>query len=126
LDILGDPVRRRILELLADGEQTSGAIAAVIQVEFGISQPGVSQHLRVLRESGFTTVRAEGARRLYAVNSESLREVDMWLERFRQFWSQSLDALATELARGKRERRSKDDTDAATGNTATNKEKNER
>ncbi len=86
-DVLGDPVRRRILELLANGEQTSGAIAGVIQAEFGISQPGVSQHLRVLRESGFTTVRAEGARRLYAVNSESLREVDMWLERFRQFWS---------------------------------------
>ena len=104
-DVLGDPVRRRILELLADGEQTSGAITAVIQREFGISQPGVSQHLRVLRESGFTTVRAEGTRRLYAVDSEPLREVDMWLERFRRFWSQHLDALATELARGKRARR---------------------
>jgi DNA-binding transcriptional ArsR family regulator len=104
-DVLGDPVRRRILELLADGEQTSGAITAVIRAEFGISQPAVSQHLRVLRESGFTTVRAEGTRRLYAVDSEPLREVDMWLERFRRFWSQHLDALATELARGKRERR---------------------
>jgi DNA-binding transcriptional ArsR family regulator len=68
--------RRRILELLADGGQTSGALAAVIQVEFGISQPGVSQHLRVLRENGFTTVRAEGARRLYAVDSAPLREID--------------------------------------------------
>jgi DNA-binding transcriptional ArsR family regulator len=121
-DILGDPVRRRILELLADGERTSGAIAAVIQAEFGISQPGVSQHLRVLRESGFTTVRAEGARRVYAVSSESLREVDKWLERFRQFWSQNLDALATELARGKRERRSKDDTDASNDNEPTKRE----
>lgn len=121
-DILGDPVRRRILELLADGERTSGAIAAVIQAEFGISQPGVSQHLRVLRESGFTTVRAEGARRVYAVSSESLREVDKWLERFRQFWSQNLDALATELARGKRERRSKDDTDASNDNKPTKRE----
>jgi DNA-binding transcriptional ArsR family regulator len=104
-DVLGDPVRRRILELLADGEQTSGAIAAVIQAEFGISQPGVSQHLRVLRESGFATVRADGARRLYAVDSAPLQEIDMWLERFRRFWTQHLDALGTELARGKRERR---------------------
>jgi len=104
-DVLGDPVRRRILELLADGEQSSGAIAEVIQAEFGISQPAVSQHLRVLRESGFTRVRAEGARRLYAVDSMPLQEVDMWLGRFRGFWNQHLDALATELARGKRERR---------------------
>ncbi len=107
-DILGDPVRRRILELLADGEQASGAVTAVIQREFGISQPAVSQHLRVLREHGFATVRAEGTRRLYAVDAEPLREVDVWLDRFRQFWSQRLDALATELARGKRERRHKD------------------
>ena len=104
-DVLGDPIRRRILELLADGEQTSGAISAVIQAEFGISHPGVSQHLRVLRESGFTTVRAQGTRRLYAVDAEPLREVDLWLDRFRRFWDQRLDALATELARGKRARR---------------------
>jgi len=93
------------LELLADGEQTSGAVSAIIQEEFGISQPGVSQHLRVLREHGFTTVRAEGTRRLYAVDSAPLQEVDLWLERFRRFWNQHLDALATELARGRRERR---------------------
>lgn len=104
-DVVGDPVRRRILELLASGEQSSGAITAVIQREFGISQPAVSQHLRVLRESGFATVRADGTRRLYAVNSEPLQEVDMWLEQFRRFWNQRLDALATELARGRRERR---------------------
>jgi DNA-binding transcriptional ArsR family regulator len=104
-DVLGDPVRRRILELLADGEQASGAITSIIRAEFGISQPAVSQHLRVLRESGFTTVRAEGARRLYAVAPAALQEVDEWLERFRGFWTQRLDALATELARGKRERR---------------------
>jgi DNA-binding transcriptional ArsR family regulator len=104
-DVLGDPVRRRILELLEDGEQSSGSIASVIQAEFGISQPAVSQHLRVLRESGFTTVRAEGTRRLYAVDSAPLQEVDMWLERFRRFWDQHLDALATEIARGKRQRR---------------------
>lgn len=99
-DVLGDPVRRRILELLAGGEQPSGALTAVIQAEYGISQPAVSAHLRVLRENGFATVRAEGARRLYAVDTAPLREVDEWLDRFRRFWEQRLDALATELARG--------------------------
>lgn len=101
-DILGDPVRRRILELLADGEQTSGAITEVIKDEFGLSQPGVSQHLRVLRDNGFTSVRAQGTRRFYAIESEPLSEVDAWLDRFRRFWDQRLDALETELARGKR------------------------
>jgi DNA-binding transcriptional ArsR family regulator len=104
-DVLGDPVRRRILELLADRELTSGAVCSVIQQEFGISQPGVSAHLRVLRESGFATVRPQGARRLYAVNGEALRDVDDWLGRFRRFWTPHLDALETELARGRRERR---------------------
>ena len=104
-DVLGDPVRRRILELLAEGELTSGAITTVVQAEFGISQPAVSQHLKVLRENGFATVRPEGTRRLYAVDAEPLREVDDWLEHFRQFWNQRLDSLATELARGKRARR---------------------
>ena len=104
-DVLGDPVRRRILVLLADGEQTSGALSAVIQAEFGISQPAVSAHLRVLRESGFSTVRADGARRLYAVDTAPLREVEAWLGRFRRFWEQRLDALATEVARGQHERR---------------------
>jgi DNA-binding transcriptional ArsR family regulator len=104
-DVLGDPVRRRILELLADGELTSGAVTEVVRREFGISQPAVSQHLRVLRENGFARVRAEGTRRLYAVDDQGLREVDEWLDRFRRFWSGHLDALATELSRGKRERR---------------------
>ncbi|MER6130412.1 metalloregulator ArsR/SmtB family transcription factor [Streptomyces sp. NPDC001815] len=104
-DVLGDPVRRRILELLADGEKSSGAVSEVIRDEFGISQPGVSQHLKVLRENGFATVRPEGARRLYAVNSDPLRDIDVWLDRFRRFWTPHLDALATEVARGKRERR---------------------
>src|SRR5215467_7247350 len=105
LDVLGDPVRRRILELLAEGEQPAGAVAQTIQHEFGISQPAVSQHLKVLRENGFATVRPEGTKRLYAVDPAPLQEVDMWLAPFRRFWSQHLDALATELARGKRERR---------------------
>ncbi|MEV0627518.1 ArsR/SmtB family transcription factor [Nonomuraea wenchangensis] len=105
-DVLGDPVRRRILELLAGGERSSGEVTAVIQQEFGISQPAVSQHLRVLRDNGFASVRAAGTRRLYAVEAGPLREIDLWLERFRGFWGQRLDALATELARGKRERSS--------------------
>jgi DNA-binding transcriptional ArsR family regulator len=104
-DVLGDPVRRRILELMANGELAAGAIGDTIQTEFRISQPAVSQHLRVLRESGFVTVRPEGARRLYAVNAAGLRDVDEWLDRFRRFWTPPLDALTTELARGKRERR---------------------
>jgi DNA-binding transcriptional ArsR family regulator len=104
-DVLGDPVRRRILELLADGELTSGAVSAVIQQEFGITQPAVSQHLKVLRDAGFASVRPEGARRLYAVNSDPLRDVDAWLDRFRRNWTPHLDALETEVARGKRERR---------------------
>jgi DNA-binding transcriptional ArsR family regulator len=104
-DVLGDPVRRRILELLATGELTSGAVTATVQAEFGISQPAVSQHLRVLRDSGFATVRPDGARRLYAVGAAPLQEVDVWLDQFRRFWEQRLDSLATELARGKKERR---------------------
>ena len=103
-DILGDPVRRRMLELLADGEQPAGRLAAVVHAEFGISQPAASQHLRVLRENGFARVRADGARRLYAVDTAALREVDTWLGQFRRFWDQRLDALATELARGARAR----------------------
>jgi DNA-binding transcriptional ArsR family regulator len=113
-DVLGDPVRRRILELLADGELTSGAVCAVIRNEFGISQPAVSQHLRVLRDNGFATVRAVGTRRLYAVDPAALQEVDVWLERFRRFWDQRLDALATELARGRRERRRNQDKEQQT------------
>lgn len=104
-DVLGDPVRRRILELLLDQECSSGAIVKVIRDEFGISQPAVSQHLRVLREHGFARVRADGARRLYAVEAAPLMDVDLWLQPFRVFWTQRLDALGTELARGRRKRR---------------------
>jgi DNA-binding transcriptional ArsR family regulator len=103
-DVLGDPVRRRILELLAGGEHRSGAIVEVVQREFGITQAAVSQHLRVLRENGFARVRREGTRRIYAVDTRPLQEVDGWLDRFRSFWEPKLDALETEVARGKRER----------------------
>ena len=98
-------MRRRILELLADGEMSAGEIGATIQGEFAITQPAVSQHLKVLRDNGFASVRPEGQRRLYAVDGRALRDVDEWLDVFRRFWAPHLDALATEIARGKRRRR---------------------
>lgn len=103
-DVLGDPVRRRLLELLSDQERSSGDMTAIVQAEFGITQSAVSQHLKVLRESGFASVRIDGTRRIYAVNADPMREVDAWLDRFRHFWGPKLDALATEVARGKRQR----------------------
>jgi DNA-binding transcriptional ArsR family regulator len=132
-DVLGDPVRRRILELLAAGEQTSGAVTDVIRAEFGVSQPAVSQHLKVLRDNGFATVRPDGARRLYAVDVSPLRDVDAWLGQFRRFWAPHLDALATEVARGRRERRraaaenpADDPADNPADNSADNPGRNDR
>jgi DNA-binding transcriptional ArsR family regulator len=104
-DILGDPVRRRILELLASGERTAGDVVGTIQAEFGVTQPAVSRHLRVLRESGFATVRPAGARRLYALDASGLDDVEGWLADLRRQWSQRLDALDTEIKRGRRRRR---------------------
>lgn len=104
-DVLGDPVRRRILELLAEREHASGEVVEVIGREFGITQSAVSQQLKILRENGFATVRAEGTRRLYAVDARPLAQVDAWLDQFRRFWGPPLDALATEIARGKRARK---------------------
>jgi DNA-binding transcriptional ArsR family regulator len=104
-DVLGDPVRRRLLELLADHERSSGDMTAIVQSEFGLTQPAVSQHLKVLRDSGFASVRVDGSRRIYAVQAEPMRQVDAWLDKFRMFWAPKLDALATEVARGKRQRR---------------------
>ena len=105
--ILGDPVRRRILELLAHGELSSGDVVTAIQREFGITQSGVSQHLKVLRDNGFASVRSDGTRRLYTVDTSALQEFDAWLDQFRSAWLPRLDALATEVARGKRRRRQK-------------------
>jgi DNA-binding transcriptional ArsR family regulator len=105
LDVLGDPVRRRILELLVDGETPAGAIAEAIGAQFGISQPAVSQHLRVLREHGFATVRPDGTRRLYTIDPAGLREAGTWLSPFERFWRGPLAALGTEIDRGKRRRR---------------------
>jgi DNA-binding transcriptional ArsR family regulator len=95
LDVLGDPVRRRILEVLASGEQAAGEVGSTVQAEFGISQPAVSQHLRVLRESGFTRVRVEGTRRIYAVDPDPLQEADQWLDRFRRFWTPTARCATT-------------------------------
>lgn len=103
-DVLGDPVRRRILELLAANELASGEVVDVIAAEFGISQAAVSQHLKVLRESGFASVRAEGTRRIYAIDTAPLQQVDAWLDHFRGFWTHKLLALGTEIARGKKKR----------------------
>jgi DNA-binding transcriptional ArsR family regulator len=104
-EILGDPVRRRIVELLGDGEQAAGQVGATIQREFGISQPAVSQHLRVLRENGFASVRSAGNRRLYAVDTAPLQDIERWLSPYRRLWEPRLDALGTEIARGRRARR---------------------
>ena len=105
LDVLGDPVRRRILELLADGETGAGIITAGIRSEFGISQPAVSQHLRVLREERFVTVRASGPHRFYTVEPARLAEAEAWFARFHHVWASPFAALGTEIARGQRERR---------------------
>jgi DNA-binding transcriptional ArsR family regulator len=101
-DVLGDPVRRRILELLAAGERSAGDVVEVIQAEFGLTQPAISRQLRVLRESGFAGARAEGTRRLYALKGEAFEGVEGWLTELRRQWNQRLDALETELARGRR------------------------
>ena len=103
--ILGDPVRRRIVEVLGSGERTSGALVTVIRREFGITQSAVSQHLRVLRDGGLATARVDGPRRLYSLEMAPLKAINTWLDQFRPDWDRHLDALATEVARGKRERR---------------------
>ncbi|MBD7958536.1 winged helix-turn-helix transcriptional regulator [Microbacterium sp. Sa4CUA7] len=103
-EVLADATRRRILEVLADGEQPAGALVDLIRSEYGISQPAVSQHLRVLRENGFATTHPDGNRRIYALDPAGLAAVDAALARLRAPWAQRLDALHTEVARGKRVR----------------------
>lgn len=100
-DVLADPVRRRTLELIANKEQTSGEIVNIIEVEFGISQSAVSQHLRVLRENGFASVRQSGTKRRYSMEADAFEEIDSWLSLMKKLWSQRLEALATEVERGK-------------------------
>ncbi|QEO15362.1 winged helix-turn-helix transcriptional regulator [Agromyces intestinalis] len=105
LDVLGDPVRRRILELLADGERPAGDVVDAIRAEFGITQPAVSRHLRILREQGFANARPAGARRLYALDHDGVDRAAAAVERYRIQWSRTLDALHTEVVRGARDRR---------------------
>ncbi|WP_299449807.1 helix-turn-helix transcriptional regulator [uncultured Serinicoccus sp.] len=114
LDVLGDPVRRRLLEHLAlGGEISAGGLVALAQEEFTVSQPAVSQHLRVLREGGLVSARAVGRRRIYTLEPGPLAEAERWLAELRGFWSQRLDALETELARGRRAARTDDSTHEA-------------
>lgn len=99
LEALADPTRRRIVELLAEGERDAGTLAT----QFPVSRPAVSRHLRVLRESGLVQVRGEAQRRVYSLDPAPLAEVDAWLERYRGFWRNRLDALETQLRRTKEE-----------------------
>ncbi len=101
LRALADESRRTLLKALADGPATAGDLAALLP----IARPGVSRHLRVLREAGLVEVRPEAQRRVYELRPEALGEVDAWLARYRALWQQQLDALHTEVARGKRQRR---------------------
>lgn len=102
LRALADKSRRTVLEILSGGPATAGELAALLP----IARPGVSRHLRVLREAGLVEVRQQAQRRVYSLRPEPLAEVDAWLEQYRALWQQRLDALHTEVARGKRERRS--------------------
>src|SRR6185369_16288656 len=100
LRALADESRRTMLDTLARGPATAGELAAL----FPIARPGVSRHLRVLREAGLVDVRQQAQQRVYSLRPEPLADVDAWLGRYRALWEQRLDALHTEVARGKRER----------------------
>ena len=97
-EALAEPTRRRIVELLADGERSAGEIAS----HFPTSRPGISRHLRVLHEHGLVTARSDGTRRLYSLDPAPLQEVDEWIQRYRCFWTNRLDALDTEIRRRRR------------------------
>jgi DNA-binding transcriptional ArsR family regulator len=99
LEILAEPTRLRIVELLAEGERSAGEIAS----HFETSRPGISRHLRVLREHGLVRAREDAQRRLYSLDPAPLEELDEWLQRYRRFWSNRLDALDTEIHRRRKE-----------------------
>jgi DNA-binding transcriptional ArsR family regulator len=100
LQALADGSRRTMLEILRDHPATAGELADALP----IARPGVSRHLRVLREAGLVDVRAEAQRRIYSLRPEPLAEVDDWLGHYRALWQSRLDALHTEITRGKRNR----------------------
>ena len=97
LQALADPSRRTVLAILRDHPATAGELAEALP----IARPGVSRHLRVLREAGLVAVRQESQRRIYSLRAEALVEVDEWLDDYRALWQHRLDALHTEIARGK-------------------------
>lgn len=103
-EALADPTRREIVRRLAFAEATAGALAAA----FDIARPGVSRHLRVLREAEVVEARQESQRRVYSLRPDVLDEVEQWCAEVRRFWSQHLDALDTEIARGHRTRSPKE------------------
>jgi DNA-binding transcriptional ArsR family regulator len=98
LQALSDQSRRTLLAMLRDHSATAGELADALP----IARPGVSRHLRVLREAGLVDARQESQRRIYSLRPEALVEVDMWLEDYRALWQNRLDALHTEIARGKK------------------------
>lgn len=101
LQALADPSRRTVLGILRDRPATAGELAAALP----IARPGVSRHLRVLREAGLVDVRQEAQRRIYSLRTEPLAEVDEWLGSYRALWENRFDALHTEIARGKKARK---------------------
>src|SRR3954453_9415539 len=103
LRAVADEGRRTMLEALTRGPPTGGGLAALLP----IARPGVSRHLRVLREAGLVDVRKEAQRRIYTLRPEPLAEVDAWIGPYRALWQSGMDALRTEVARGKRERKGK-------------------
>ena len=102
LRALADDSRRTMLETLADGPATAGELATLLP----IARPGVSRHLRVLREAGLVEFRQDAQRRVYSLSPQPLAKINDWLSRYLTLWEQRLDALHTEIARGKRDRRS--------------------
>jgi DNA-binding transcriptional ArsR family regulator len=116
---LADPTRRRLLELLVAGERSAGDLTADIRAEVELSQPAVSQHLSALRAAGLVTVRVEGARRMYSSQPAVLNVVAAWVDRVTPTFDRQFDALATEVARGKRERRTKGTSAASSGTQAS-------
>jgi DNA-binding transcriptional ArsR family regulator len=97
--VLAEPARRRVLDLLLDGPRPVGELAGLL----GLSQPGTSKHLRVLREAGLVGVRQDGQRRWYELRPGPLTEIDTWLQPYRKFWASHLDALERYLDDDKRE-----------------------
>jgi DNA-binding transcriptional ArsR family regulator len=101
LAALADPTRRRIVELLSERERDAGEIAS----HFDVSRPAVSRHLRVLREHGLVRARSDAQRRIYSLEAAPLEEIDAWLDKYRGFWANRLDALDVQLRRARRRRK---------------------